>query len=70
MFDKFKKFKKRHKVLFAVAVGFSVVAFWRGAWGLMDVYLFPGNYALSSWASFIIGLGILYATHYIIEAVL
>jgi len=45
-------------------IGLSVVAFWRGAWGIMDTYLFPNNYELSSWVSILIGLIILYFTHY------
>jgi hypothetical protein len=50
------------KILFAVLIGFAVVSFWRGVWGLMDLYLFPNNYVLSLWISVLIGLGILYLT--------
>lgn len=54
--------KSRKKVLYAVLIAFAVVAFWRGAWGLMDVYLLPNDYALSSWISVLIGLVILIFT--------
>lgn len=40
------------------AVG--VVMVWRGIWGLMDIYLFPGNPTLSYALSIVIGLVILY----------
>lgn len=67
MFKKLKTLNKKRKLLFSILIGFSVVLFWRGAWGIMDVYLFPNNYELSSWVSLISGLGILYFTHYIIK---
>ncbi len=56
--------KLKHQAIFAVIIAFAVIAFWRGIWGLMDLYLFPDNYELSLWTSLIIGLVILVATHY------
>lgn len=56
-----KPFKQ---AMFTLLIGFAVVAFWRGAWGLMDVYLLPDNYEISSWISIFVGLGILAVTHY------
>jgi uncharacterized membrane protein HdeD (DUF308 family) len=41
-------------LLYIIAV-ISVVAMWRGLWGLMDIYLWPDNRKRSNWASFIIG---------------
>ncbi len=57
------KRKFHHKLIMAVGIGFSVVAFWRGTWGLMDLYLFPDNPTLSHSASLLLGIGILYVTH-------
>jgi hypothetical protein len=54
----------KHQLLFAIIIAFAVVAFWRGIWGLMDAYIFPNNYALSSWISVFIGLAVLIATDY------
>ncbi|PIT86876.1 MAG: hypothetical protein COU33_00735 [Candidatus Magasanikbacteria bacterium CG10_big_fil_rev_8_21_14_0_10_43_6] len=65
MLKKFHSLKKKHRVPFAILIGFSVILFWRGAWGILDVYLFPDNYALSSIVS--LGLGLLGATHYIVN---
>jgi len=65
MLQRYKKLGTIQKILFAVLIGIAVVAFWRGSWGIMDVYLFPNNYEISSWASITLGLIILYATHYL-----
>lgn len=67
MFKKINTFKSRHKVIFALLIGAAVVSFWRGVWGLMDVYLFPDNYELSSWTSFLAGVTVLGVTHYIVD---
>ncbi|MBT3865670.1 hypothetical protein HOF78_01030 [Candidatus Woesearchaeota archaeon] len=64
MFHRVKKLKPFNQAVFTLMIGFAVVAFWRGAWGIMDVYLIPDNYELSSWVSIIIGLFILWITHY------
>jgi len=34
----------------------AIVGFWRGFWGLMDIYLFPQNKILSLTSSIILGL--------------
>jgi hypothetical protein len=56
--------KPNGRALFVLLIGLSVVSFWRGAWGIMDTYLFPNSYELSSWVSILIGSIILYVTHY------
>jgi len=61
------KHRLHHKLIMAVGVGIAVVSFWRGAWGLMDIYLFPENPTISFLASFLIGFIVLYLTHYIIR---
>lgn len=58
------------KILKALVVGFGVVLFWRGAWGLMDLYLFPASPQLSFAASIVIGSSILAATHYFVKELL
>ena len=37
----------------------AVVMFWRGVWGLLDVYLFPENQAVSFIVSIIIGIALM-----------
>lgn len=65
MFNKLNKMKLSHQTLFAIIIAFAVISFWRGIWGLMDVYLVPNNYVISSWISMFLGLGILVITHYV-----
>ncbi len=48
---------------FTFIVVLGVVSLWRGAWGLMDQYLFPKNSSLSYVVSLIIGLVILLSTY-------
>ncbi len=46
-------------VLVITIASLAIVSFWRGVWGLMDLYLFPENFTLSLLVSMIIGLMIL-----------
>ena len=55
------------KVLYTIIIAFAIVSFWRGVWGLMDLYLFPNNYTLSLLVSVLIGLTILYTTKHVID---
>ncbi len=59
-----KKMKHHHKTLFALIIAFAVIAFWRGLWGLFDIYVFPENYELSLWTTMVVGIVILVGTHY------
>ena len=65
MLSNISKFKARHQTMFTIVIALAVVAFWRGIWGLMDLFIFPDSYLLSSITSVIIGLAILVATHYV-----
>ena len=49
----------------ALFVGTGVVLFWRGVWGIADLLIFPSNDIMSYIASVVIGLLILYFTHYL-----
>jgi len=55
-----KGIKKTHPDLYTLFIAIAVIAFWRGAWGLMDLYLFPGNELYSYVASAVLGLLLLY----------
>ncbi|MBW2992503.1 hypothetical protein KY345_04770, partial [Candidatus Woesearchaeota archaeon] len=48
-------------VILVVIASLAIVSFWRGVWGLMDLYIFPENYLLSYVSSTVIGLAILVA---------
>ena len=61
-----KEKRNLQRIFFTIIIAFAVVSFWRGVWGLMDVYLFPNNHVLSLSISVLIGLIILYFTKHII----
>jgi len=46
-------------VLIVIITSLAIVSFWRGIWGLMDIYLYPTNPTLSLIISVVIGLIIL-----------
>ena len=48
-------------VLVIIIASLAIVSFWRGVWGLMDIYLLPKNLTLSFVISIIIGTSILLA---------
>lgn len=64
-----KNKKKSHlrKVIYALIIGFAVVSFWRGVWGLQDLYLFPENLVWSFFASILLGIIILYFTKHLVD---
>lgn len=63
-----KKRNKKDKLLVkALMIGLAVIAFWRGAWGLMDIFLFPQYPVFSYIFSIILGMGILLGTHYFVR---
>jgi len=64
MFKNFSKLKHRHQHLFILIIATSAVLFWRGIWGLADELLFPNNYLMSSIASLVIAVLVLWAAHY------
>ncbi len=57
-------------VYFSLLIGLAVIAFWRGAWGLMDLYLLPENPTLSFILSLFLGFVVLLITHYLIKELL
>jgi hypothetical protein len=67
MLKKFKQMGSFKQVLFAVLIGFAVVSFWRGIWGLLDIYLIPSNVELSLWVSLAMGIIILIFTRYAVK---
>lgn len=65
--DFVSKLKTHHQVLYALIVATGVVAFWRGAWGVMDVLITPENYLLSSIISLAAGILILVGLHVVVS---
>lgn len=46
-------FRKKHPNLYSILIGVSIVMFWRGVWGVLDLYFFPGNEIFS----YLFGIG-------------
>lgn len=42
-----------------IIASIAIVGFWRGIWGLMDMYIYPNNALMSNITSVVIGLIIL-----------
>ena len=59
--------RKIKKVVHTLLIALAIVAFWRGVWGLMDIYLFPNNAIVSFSFSVIIGILILSVTEKLTE---
>lgn len=55
-----KKFKQKYPNFYFLITGIGVIFVWRGVWGLLDLYFFPGNEVFSIFASVVIGLVILF----------
>ena len=65
MFHRLRKEPPLKRIIYSLLIGFGVIGFWRGAWGLLDTYLLPENLELSYWISLVVGLVILYLTHHL-----
>lgn len=57
-------------IIEALVIGFAIIAFWRGIWGLLDIYLFPNYLVLSYLISVLIGILILILTRNLIRTLL
>jgi len=62
-----KKKKQVKQVFYAIIIGFAVISFWRGIWGLLDLYLIPENPLLSHIVSILVGVLILYFTKHLFD---
>ncbi len=49
-------------------IALGVVLFWRGAWGLMDLYIHPNDPLVSYLISLVLGLAILSYTHHLYDS--
>lgn len=59
MLEKILKRANIFDVLLILIASVAIVGFWRGAWHLMDVFIFPGNHLLSSITTMLAGILIL-----------
>lgn len=54
------RLKDLHPTVNAIVVVFAIIMLWRGVWGLLDVYLFPGSPTFSYLLSIALGALVLH----------
>ena len=52
---------------YTIVIAFAIISFWRGVWGLTDLYLFPSHKVWSFLISVLVGVAILYYTENLIK---
>lgn len=73
MFDKLKQhptiaqLKAQHPNANTLVVILAIIMLWRGVWGLLDTYLFPGSPVFSYLVSIALGALILYLDDFRVE---
>ena len=69
--EAFANLRKRNKVLFTIIVSISIIMFWKGAWGIIDIifdeFLFQGHVFWSNLFAAIIGIAILSAAGLVLD---
>jgi hypothetical protein len=56
----YRRFKKRNKLIHILFAAIAVVFFWRGIWGLLDMFFLPTNPLVSNLISVVVAFVILY----------
>lgn len=69
MLRKFINLKKHHQLFFSLIIMSGMISLWRGIWGLLDLYLLPGNPSWSFIMSVVLGIGVISVTHYTVDKV-
>lgn len=59
-----RKFKGR---LYAIVIAIGIISFWRGLWGLLEIYIFPNNPEASYLVTLLVGLVLLLLTEQVID---
>jgi len=54
---------KKSSYIRVLWIAVAVVLVWRGAWGLMDLYIFPDHLLASYIISLVLGLIVLFSMH-------
>ncbi len=57
---KLHELKQQHPNLNAIIIVLGIIMLWRGVWGLLDLYLFPGSPTLSYLITILLGVLLLY----------
>ena len=61
---KFQWLKSKHPNWYSFIVGVSLIMFWRGIWGLLDLYFLPNYEVWSYLIAGLVGLLLLYVNDF------
>jgi hypothetical protein len=64
---KIEQLKSRYPTYNVIVIILAIIMLWRGFWGLLDTYLFPGSPTFSYLVSIILGAVILYLDGFSID---
>ena len=64
---KIKELKKRYPTANVIIIIIAIIMLWRGVWGILDQFLFPGMPVLSNLLCLALGVLILYLDGFSIE---
>lgn len=67
MWNNLVKMNRVQQIIISLIVGVSIVAFWRGLWGLFDMYISPSDPTVRFWFLFISGFVVLVGTHHAVK---
>jgi hypothetical protein len=62
-----QQFKNDHPIINAIVILLAVVMLWRGIWGILDTYFFPGSPLFSYLVSIGLGALVLYLDDFKID---
>lgn len=62
-----QEFKALHPIANVIVIIFAIIMLWRGVWGLLDTYFFPGSPTFSFFACIALGAVILYLDDFKID---
>lgn len=65
-----ERVSKKRKLVITLVTGLAVISFWRGAWQLMDLFVFPNNFLLSNFVSLVVGFVVLVLMHKVIKGLM
>lgn len=64
---KLQELKALHPAANVIVIIFAIIMLWRGVWGLLDTYLFPGSPTFSYLTCIALGAVILYLDDFKID---
>ncbi len=62
-----QELKQLHPNANAIIIVLGIIMLWRGVWGLLDIYLFPGSPTLSHLVTIALGVLLLYLDDFSME---